>query len=888
MSNKFESYLTAEEYQNELIAGSIIRGLLHVNSKKPTEAYLKPFGMYMKGGISSQNAWLEDLEIAEDDVLISNLTDRNRAIHGDIVGVQLKKPEDGSVSSSDANKDEGKVKYIEVQEDRGRYQTFYAVLRSNRSPSATQELVDKWGGDVEFRTDLYVDWSRDMAIKAVPLDRRIPWFRIELSHLQWLAHKKSKAFANNLLQINMLPEYTVYEVKLVNWKQNASLPNGNIIREVGVLGDVDVEEEVALKEAGLLDHRDAIPADIVDFVKDRVKEVQERLDNIIKEEQRVDLRGAPVFTIDPSTARDLDDAISLVRKDGHLEVSVHIADVSYFVTGGTPLDNLASDRTTTVYLPHKAYHMLPRELSEGACSLNIESPHLSFTCTFCVDYNGKVLEDIPPRFFKSAIQNKYQLNYDQVQKILDKMRPESRTVMENRQNPTYLVSAVDLTTIDDKLAECPSYPIESLISDLVLLEDITQKMRRARFDNGSLSLDKVQLRFRCVPPEDSSTSDESTNSFKVVDTAGNLVPGEPLEIYVDEQSSSHQLIEELMLMANQLVAKRLTASVLGQFAVCRYHPPMLSDKAEKIKVFMQAMNLECDLDSAKGVQQTLDRVFAKYGPRIGMAIEQILIQGLRLAEYGPYGSEQVPGSYHYALAFTHYTHFTSPIRRYPDILVHRLLDIILKLEQQGYKETVDLLTGESIDPVLQAALEDYGYTSMEALETECSLCNSKKEMSKKAQEKAGISWLLMFLIKQPAPKATLATVLSVADKSLDVFITEMGLRRRIEYQTKGSARINSKLRKEYEACVELPTSYALSSDDAHTCTITWDSSRQYTLQPCSAIPCWILPSQDVPLDFLVLPVPPNHEEARNLIKREKGVPKIPGQAFRGEAKALFQ
>eukprot|EP01056_Protomagalhaensia_sp_Gyna25_P004839 Protomagalhaensia_sp_Gyna_25__4838@NODE_4_length_9419_cov_51_362367_g3_i0_p2_GENE_NODE_4_length_9419_cov_51_362367_g3_i0NODE_4_length_9419_cov_51_362367_g3_i0_p2_ORF_typecomplete_len531_score70_90RNB/PF00773_19/8e65Dis3l2_C_term/PF17877_1/0_2_NODE_4_length_9419_cov_51_362367_g3_i067118303 len=507
--------------------------------------------------------------------------------------------------------------------------------------------------------------------------------------------------------------------------------------------------------------------------------------------------------------------------------------------------------------------MLPRGLSEQACSLNTKGPRLAFTCVFAVDYNGELLQEPAPQFFKSVIHSRYQLNYDQVQRILDQLRPKEKVLCESFHIPTYLVSAVDLNEIDDTIISSPSYPKDDLIQDLLLMEDITQKIRTKRFNNGSMTLHKVQLRFNCV-------TEEGVTSL----------PGAPKSLYVDKHTSSHELIEELMLLANKLVAAKLIGSPLSQLAVVRYHPSLDAKKAEVVENFMRTMQVPCDVSSSKGIQDTLSQAYRRFGPRIGMAVEQVLIQGLRLAQYGAYGSEMIPGSYHFALAFPQYTHFTSPIRRYPDILVHRLLDIVLTLESAHFKsDPLDITDTRDLPAAIDAAMELFGYNSVSELQEQCELCNEKKEQSKKAQDKAGVAWLLMYLASLPEPKTTLGSVLSVDDKSLNIFINEMGLRRRIEFQTEGSARIFSKLKREYRDVIEIPTAYVRTAEG--TCRISWgrNQDREYTVMPCSAVPVWVLPTQDVPLDFLVIPLPPDHPTYKSLMRLDKETSNVPVEAL---------
>lgn len=880
---EFPPYIKADEYQAKIVTGDLIRvsnrrlarqflsqGVLNVNAKMPSDAFVRPFGPFSLPEMLETS--MEDPDLFEDDIFVGG-NNRNRAFHGDIVGVELLPKDKWRTLSETAGvgdrdtqpRPTGKVVFIEFEEGRGSLRSYFCVLRSNRSRDANAELKRKhdnrrnrdnnanlaagddltsshsyasFGTEDDFRSELFVDWKTDPRIKAISLDRRIPWFVLPVKQL--------KMEGSALLNSPNLPEYSVYEVVRKAWTTTSKLPEGEIKRHLGDVLSVHVEEEMALSANNLLDHREPFSDEVEECAASRIAETNENFAEIIKD--RVDLRQENIITIDPTTARDLDDAIHIkhVTDDSthgsHFEIGVHIADVSHFVRPDDPTDQISSERTTTVYLPHRAFHMLPRALCEQVCSLNREAAKLTFSCVFYMTYDGRLIPTKPPRFFKSVIQSKYRLNYDEVQAFLDAERPDTAQMSTGRQEQiVYLVPEVT-TDLRKRFEvdENDKYPLEALGSDLLLLEQITQRIRQARFDTGSMELNKVQLRFAC---------DEGTSH--------------PQEIVAEKHTSSHQLIEELMLMANRLVATKISQGPVGHWAVLRFHPALEEKKAGKVARLLLDMGIDADMTTSVGVHKTLLMVYEKMGLRVGTAIEQLMIECMQLAQYGCNGSDQFPGAHHFALHFDCYTHFTSPIRRYPDILVHRALALTLELEKAGVTEQIMPDT-----KTYQDQLKAYGFGAVADLQKLCERCNVKKEHSKEAQNVAGRAWLMMHILDMPEPPVTVGTVLMVQDKSFMVFVAEFDFKKRVEYDFKqGSDRVLQKMRAQYKASLPLPISYTLREDQAFV-EIKWSEKQKLEVGFLSFVPVWVLPSRDVPMDFSLIPVPPDRPEYAAVKARE--------------------
>jgi ribonuclease R len=330
---------------------------------------------------------------------------------------------------------------------------------------------------------------------------------------------------------------------------------------------------------------------------------------------RSDFRDEVVVTIDGKTARDFDDAISVRRRrDGGYLLAVHIADVSHYVEEGSPLDLEAYRRGTSVYFPERAVPMLPERLSNGLCSLRPEVPRLTLSAVLEFDDTGRVLSR---RFVESVIRSQRRLTYSEVRRLLE----------ESRDGDAEEYGAV-----------------------LPMLETAHQLMRllyRARIDRGSIDFD--------LP-------------------AGNVVldtDGVTVGVRAADRNAAHRMIEEFMIAANEAVSFELEAHEVP--ALHRVHDPPSRDDLYELRTILAglAVPLEGDLTNLhpRALQDVLRRVEGRPEEPF---VSTLVLRSLRQALYAP----ECRG--HYALAARHYTHFTSPIRRYPDLLVHRQLKTLIR------------------------------------------------------------------------------------------------------------------------------------------------------------------------------------------------------------------
>jgi ribonuclease R len=341
---------------------------------------------------------------------------------------------------------------------------------------------------------------------------------------------------------------------------------------------------------------------------------------------RVDLRSLPIVTIDGEKARDFDDAVYVEKEDGVYRLYVSIADVAYYVKRGTGLDQDAYERGTSVYFPDRALPMLPEELSNGICSLNPNEDRLTKTAVIEFGARGAVLKT---RFFNSVIRSHARMTYTEVRQILvDK-------------NPECLARYRDLVDGFDRMQE------------LALL------LYGERRERGTLDFDLPEAEI-------------------VLDLQGN-----PENIVRAERSIAHRIIEEFMIAANEAVARHLKENNLP--LLYRVHEGPDHEAIEEIAPFLATLGYRLPLKheriKPKELQKVLDACKGKPGEKV---VNHVLLRAMKQAHYAP---ENIG---HFGLASVCYAHFTSPIRRYPDLIVHRMLDEALKKRKLKGNEREEL------------------------------------------------------------------------------------------------------------------------------------------------------------------------------------------------------
>ncbi len=324
---------------------------------------------------------------------------------------------------------------------------------------------------------------------------------------------------------------------------------------------------------------------------------------------RVDLRQEVTFTIDGADAKDLDDAVHIKLLDnGHFELGVHIADVSYYVTEGSALNREAVARGTSVYVTDRVVPMLPERLSNGICSLNPNVDRLTQSCLMEIDRKGRVVNH---QICQSVINTTFRMTYSDVNAIL---------------------------AGDDELAE-KYQPIVESIHHMADLHAILEKMRVRR---GALNFD--------------------TNEAKIIIND----KGMPVDIVLRQRGVAERMIESFMLAANETVAEHFSKRKLP--FIYRIHEEPKAEKLQKFLDYASIFGIHIHGTANKITQQALQEFMAKVENKPGAdVLNMMLLRSMQQARY----SEHNHG--HYGLAAEYYTHFTSPIRRYPDLLVHRMI-----------------------------------------------------------------------------------------------------------------------------------------------------------------------------------------------------------------------
>ena len=422
------------------------------------------------------------------------------------------------------------------------------------------------------------------------------------------------------------------------------------------------------------------------------------------------MRSKRIFTIDPLTAKDLDDALSIEKISDHIyEIGVHIADVSYFVTQGTSLDHEAQKRCTSTYFVHRVYPMLPRLLCERLCSLNPQVDRLAYSIFFRMDIRTGTLDEThQPRIQRSVIRSCAKWHYGLVQQILN------REIMEESQLPDNMKPLGQ--TFEDMVADC------------FLMNEIAQKRRGQRLEAGSVMFMNREFNF---------TLDKETKY--------------PFEYNEAEKMQSKSLVEEYMLLANVLVAKYLFKYCKDK-TVLRAHNDIAADKKERLQEFFGKVGVQgIDLTNAQTLSKSMEQLKESESTETMNVLNRKFLTCLTQAKYLTV-EERDPEEYlHYGLNFPIYTHFTSPIRRYADLLVHRLLTISLKEQER---------TREMIEAIDYAAYAD--------------LCSEKSLNARKAGRDCQRLFHCL-LLKERGPRVVEALLFDLDAQSISLYIEEINI-----------------------------------------------------------------------------------------------------------------
>jgi ribonuclease R/exosome complex exonuclease DIS3/RRP44 len=473
-------------------------------------------------------------------------------------------------------------------------------------------------------------------------------------------------------------------VHFKDWPKRASSPFGKIIKSLGKPGELNTEMHAIMFEYGF---PDVFPRQVEQYAQ----QLDLRIDpNEIG--KRRDFRKNITFTIDPITAKDFDDALSFTPlANGKTEIGIHIADVSHYVQPNSILDEEAYDRATSVYLVDRVVPMLPEILSNGACSLRPQEEKYTFSAVFTVNEKMEIEKEW---FGKSVILSDHRFSYEEVQYILDsgdKIVSEEVSLKEKE----YMVS-------------------DDIFTALCQLDQFAKILRKKRMSNGALSFDRVEVKFNL---------DQENN---------------PESIFFKSSKDAHKLVEEFMLLANRRVAEFIGKQKPKKPFVYRVHDLPDEDKLGNLKTIANNLGYQLNLET-KQVNASLNNLLKETnGQKEQELIDTLTIRCMSKAVY------TIDNIGHYGLAFDYYTHFTSPIRRYPDVLVHRLLEYYLEGQ-------------ESINAV--------------ALEEACSHASNREQLATKA-ERDSIKYMQVKFMENKIDQYFEGVISGVTDRGIYVEIIE--------------------------------------------------------------------------------------------------------------------
>jgi ribonuclease R len=449
-------------------------------------------------------------------------------------------------------------------------------------------------------------------------------------------------FYINLTRIKGAKDGQKVLVKLLEWKQGDQNPTAEVMEVFGFPGEHKTEMNAIMAEYGLPDK-----------FSDEVEYYARKLNLNIEESEikhRRDFRHITTVTIDPFDAKDFDDALSLQKlENGNWEVGVHIADVTHYLKPGTILDKEAVNRATSVYLVDRCIPMLPEILSNNVCSLRPDEEKYAFSAVFEMTDSGEIISQW---FGKTVIKSNRRFTYEEVQEMIEGKDGDYK-------------------------------------EDIMVLDRLAKILRAERTAKGSLFFDKAEVKFNL---------DEE---------------GKPIGVFFKTQKDAHKLIEDFMLLANRKVAEYIAKvktnesqssknkkneKSTGNLCVYRIHDVPSDEKLNQLSSFVSKFGYRLNLADKKKSVESLNKLMTDVKNKKEQGIIELLaIRSMPKAIY------TTDNSGHYGLGFEYYTHFTSPIRRYPDVLVHRLLQARLNNETYSNQKELENLCKHSSEMERMAA-----------------------------------------------------------------------------------------------------------------------------------------------------------------------------------------
>ncbi|XP_076444045.1 DIS3-like exonuclease 1 [Babylonia areolata] len=622
VSKRCSSYLPQTVLQEGLKTGRFVSGRLNVNRfNASTEAFVARSGVDLT-------------DESRSDILVVGSKDRNRAIHGDEVVVEIFPRSQWRVRSLAVNIAEEN----EVEDEVGNEDNEKRDKSSSEKRLPTGHVVGilrrQWRDCVASLSPDEAEnkhSTRSGKILVIPWDYRIPKIRIATR------------------QVDIIKEQRCL-VRIDNWPADSQYPNGHLVKALGPIGDLETEIAALLVENELTPSA-FTPAQLAEMPTDSDESPWQMSDEEVK--RRRDLRQSHlVFSIDPKGCEDVDDTLSLRKLDnGNLELGVHIADVTYFVHPGSLTDREARCRSTTIYLADRRYDMLPAILSANLCSLISGKDR----------YAVSVMWELTPQFEvvkvwygRTVIHSQYKLFYEMAQRICDGC---SRQDIVDNVPELQAAQGKELTRRVKELRWC-----------LRKLTELGRSLKARRTHGGALELESVEVQ------------------IQLTETKGveDLTPKEHLEV--------HETIAECMIFANHWVAKKI-AEVFPSKALLRNHPSPRQEQFENLLKCAAARGFSINTTSNKALAASLDACSDAKDPWVNPLLRSLATLAMSNARYFCTGATHPDQFSHYGLALDLYTHFTSPIRRYADVVVHRLLLAAVQAEEGREEGDVPVLPG---------------------------------------------------------------------------------------------------------------------------------------------------------------------------------------------------
>ncbi|NXU58083.1 RRP44 exonuclease, partial [Turnix velox] len=638
-------------------------------------------GIYLQGTYRASRdnyleatVWVHGDDTENKEIIIQGLKHLNRAVHEDIVAVELLAKDEWVAPSSVVLQDDGQNEDdIEKEEEKE------SILKASVN-KAMLRPTGRVVGIIKRNWRPFCGMLSKSPIKEArrhlftPADRRIPRIRIETRQADTLEGQR-------------------IIVAIDGWPRNSRYPNGHFVKKLGSAGDKETETEVLLLEHDV--PHQPFSQGVLKFLPEMPWSITEQ-----DMKYREDLRHLCVCSVDPPGCTDIDDALHCRElENGNVEVGVHIADVSHFIRPGNALDEESSKRGTTVYLCEKRIDMVPELLSSNLCSLRSNVDRLAFSCIWEMNDKAEILKT---RFTKSIINSKASLTYAEAQ-----MR-------------------IDSAAMNDEIT-----------TSLRGLNKLAKILKKKRIDNGqvALTLSSPEVRFHM----DSETHD-------------------PIDLQTKELKETNSMVEEFMLLANVSVAQKIYDE-FPEFALLRKHPSPPPSNYDILVKAAKSKDLEIKTDSAKALAESLDKAESTTFPYLNTLLRILATRCMMQAVYFCSGMDN--DFHHYGLASPIYTHFTSPIRRYADIIVHRLLAAAIGADST-YPDLLD----------------------KHKLADTCKNLNYRHKMAQYAQ-RASVAFHTQLFFKSKGVVNEDAYILFVRKNAVVVLIPKYGLEGTVFFEEKG-------------------------------------------------------------------------------------------------------